>query len=129
SPRIPGAARPGAGGRSREISERSAANDPPAEQGTRLARSRRRAVPGCRHHFRGEIEMRTLVRFAALVCSLGVLAACPAVAQAPGNVVKLATLVPDGSVWDKVIKGMGSEWGQATQGRVTLRVYAGGVAG
>jgi TRAP-type C4-dicarboxylate transport system substrate-binding protein len=44
-------------------------------------------------------------------------------------VVKLATLVPDGSVWDKIIKGMGAEWGQATQGRVTLRVYAGGVAG
>lgn len=73
--------------------------------------------------------MRTLVRLAALVCSLGLLAACPAVAQAPANVVKLATLVPDGSVWDKVIKGMGAEWSQATQGRVALRVYAGGVAG
>jgi len=44
-------------------------------------------------------------------------------------VVKLATLVPDGSVWDKILKGMGAEWSQATQGRVALRVYPGGVAG
>jgi TRAP-type C4-dicarboxylate transport system substrate-binding protein len=73
--------------------------------------------------------MKPLARLAALLCSLGLLVACPAVAQAPGNVVKLATLVPDGSVWDKIIKGMGAEWSQATQGRVTLRVYAGGVAG
>src|SRR5258706_1066969 len=73
--------------------------------------------------------MRTLVRLVALGCSVGLVVGCPAVAQAPGNVVKLATLVPDGSVWDKVIKGMGAEWNQATEGRVTLRVYAGGVAG
>lgn len=73
--------------------------------------------------------MKSLVRFGVFGCALALLLACPAVAQAPGNVVKLATLVPDGSVWDKVIKGMGADWSQATQGRVTLRVYAGGVAG
>jgi TRAP-type C4-dicarboxylate transport system substrate-binding protein len=50
-------------------------------------------------------------------------------AQTPGNVVKLATLVPDGSVWDKVLKAMGAEWGTATQGRVVLRIYPGGVTG
>ena len=50
-------------------------------------------------------------------------------AQASGNVVKLATLVPDGSVWDKALKSMGAEWTSATQGRVSLRIYPGGVTG
>ena len=50
----------------------------------------------------------------------------PVAAQA---VVKLATLVPEGSVWDKALRDMGAEWSSATQGRVTLRVYPGGVAG
>jgi TRAP-type C4-dicarboxylate transport system substrate-binding protein len=51
----------------------------------------------------------------------------PAAAQA--SVVKLATLVPEGSVWDKALRDMGAEWQTATQGRVLLRVYPGGVAG
>ena len=55
-----------------------------------------------------------------------VLAAVPAAAQ---SVVKLATLVPEGSVWDKALRDMGAEWSTATQGRVSLRVYPGGVAG
>lgn len=60
------------------------------------------------------------------------LAAVPATsasaAPAP-NTVKLATLVPEGSVWDKALRDMGAEWSTATQGRVALRVYPGGVAG
>ncbi len=42
---------------------------------------------------------------------------------------KLATLVPDGSVWDKALKRMGSDWKSASDGRVVLRIYPGGVAG
>jgi TRAP-type C4-dicarboxylate transport system substrate-binding protein len=38
-------------------------------------------------------------------------------------------LVPDGSVWDKILKDMGAEWSSATQNRVQLRIYPGGVAG
>ncbi len=54
----------------------------------------------------------------------------PAVAQTPPpRIIKLATLVPDGSVWDKIMRTMGSEWSQGTQGRVQLRVFPGGVAG
>ena len=52
----------------------------------------------------------------------------PAVPQAP-VVIKLATLVPEGSVWDKAMREMGGEWSQATAGRVQLRIYPGGVAG
>jgi TRAP-type C4-dicarboxylate transport system substrate-binding protein len=53
----------------------------------------------------------------------------PARAVAQGTVVKLATLVPEGSVWDKALRDMGAEWSSATPGRVSLRVYPGGVAG
>ncbi|MEE9563083.1 MAG: TRAP transporter substrate-binding protein DctP [Thermoanaerobaculia bacterium] len=45
------------------------------------------------------------------------------------TVIKLATLVPDGSVWDKALKQMGSDWKERSDGRVTLRIYPGGVAG
>jgi TRAP-type C4-dicarboxylate transport system substrate-binding protein len=45
------------------------------------------------------------------------------------TVLKIATLVPDGSVWDKILKDMGAEWQEATNGEVTLRLYSGGVAG
>jgi len=43
--------------------------------------------------------------------------------------IKLATLVPEGSIWDKNIKQMADEWKQATDGRVTVTVYAGGAQG
>jgi TRAP-type transport system periplasmic protein len=45
------------------------------------------------------------------------------------TVVKLATLVPEGSVWDKNIKQMGEEWKTATGGRVAVTVFAGGSQG
>src|SRR5438270_5494030 len=43
--------------------------------------------------------------------------------------IKLATVVPVGSVWDKNLKQMAEEWSQATGGRVTVTVYAGGQQG
>jgi TRAP-type transport system periplasmic protein len=54
-----------------------------------------------------------------------VLVAGPAAAQ----VVKVASLVPEGSVWDKAMRDLGAQWAAGTQNRVTLRVYPGGVAG
>jgi TRAP-type C4-dicarboxylate transport system substrate-binding protein len=53
----------------------------------------------------------------------------PAPAAAQAQVIKLATLVPEGSVWDKSMREMGAEWATGTQNRVALRVYPGGVAG
>lgn len=53
----------------------------------------------------------------------------PAAAHAQATVIKLATLVPEGSVWDKAMREMGAQWNATTQGRVTLRIYPGGVAG
>ena len=45
------------------------------------------------------------------------------------SAIKLATVVPVGSVWDKNLKQMAEEWSQATGGRVTVTVYAGGQQG
>ncbi len=50
-------------------------------------------------------------------------------ASATAAPLKLATLVPDGSVWDRALKEMGAEFVTATDGRVSFRVYPGGVAG
>src|SRR5262249_30607790 len=49
--------------------------------------------------------------------------------RAQGLVVKLATVVPDGSVWDKSLKGMADDWKQATGGRVALTIFSGGSQG
>ena len=71
-------------------------------------------------------------RRAALLLPLALLAftALAPAAHAQGTtVIKLATLVPDGSVWDRALKNAGVEWSQNTQGRVSLRIYPGGVAG
>ena len=48
---------------------------------------------------------------------------------AAATTLKLATLVPEGSIWDKELKGMGQAWERSTEGRVELRIYPGGVAG
>jgi TRAP-type transport system periplasmic protein len=64
----------------------------------------------------------TFLLAALVVCA-------PASAHAQATVIKLATLVPEGSVWDKAMREMGSQWSTSTQGRVTLRIYPGGVAG
>ncbi len=45
------------------------------------------------------------------------------------TVIKMASLVPDGSVWGKILKDMGAEWQEETDGEVSLRLYGGGVAG
>ena len=47
-------------------------------------------------------------------------------AQTP---LKLAHLLPEGSIWDKNLKQMAEEWKQASGGRVTATVYAGGSQG
>jgi TRAP-type C4-dicarboxylate transport system substrate-binding protein len=48
---------------------------------------------------------------------------------APRVVVKLASLTPTGSVWDKAFKQMGADLKRVTDGEVQLRIYAQGTAG
>lgn len=48
---------------------------------------------------------------------------------AQSSAIKLATVVPDGSVWDKSLKQMGTDWKAATGDRVSLTVFSGGSQG
>ena len=57
---------------------------------------------------------------------LAVLVAHAAIAQ---TTIKLATIVPQGSVWDKNLQQMAEEWKNATGGRVTVTIYSGGSQG
>jgi TRAP-type C4-dicarboxylate transport system substrate-binding protein len=43
--------------------------------------------------------------------------------------IKLATVVPDGSIWDKNLRQMAEEWKEATGGRVTVTVFGGASQG
>jgi TRAP-type C4-dicarboxylate transport system substrate-binding protein len=43
--------------------------------------------------------------------------------------VKLASVVPENSIWDKNLKQMAAEWNQATGGRVSVTVFSGGTQG
>ena len=62
----------------------------------------------------------------ALAVALVVSARVP---SAQTTTIKLASVVPENSIWDKNIKQMGAEWTQATGGRVTLTVFGGGSQG
>lgn len=66
-----------------------------------------------------------LVAMIAVGCAVG----CAGVLSAQSAAIKLATVVPDGSVWDKSLKKMGADWSQATGGRVSLTVFSGGSQG
>jgi TRAP-type C4-dicarboxylate transport system substrate-binding protein len=68
--------------------------------------------------------MRNRLLFAALLAVLLV-----PVLRAQSKTIKLATVVPDGSIWDKSLKQMGTDWAQATGGRVSLTVFSGGSQG
>src|SRR5262245_26366522 len=60
---------------------------------------------------------------------LGVWLALPLATAAQNVPVKLASVVPAGSVWDKELQQLAAEWKQATAGRVSLTVFNGGSQG
>jgi TRAP-type C4-dicarboxylate transport system substrate-binding protein len=43
--------------------------------------------------------------------------------------IKLASVLPDGSVWDKTLRQMAVEWRQATGDRVSVTIFGGGTQG
>jgi len=59
---------------------------------------------------------------------LGLLAG-PVASHAQSVAIKLATVVPDGSVWDKNLKQMAAEWKQTTGDRVSVTLFGGGSQG
>src|SRR5258708_36563648 len=70
---------------------------------------------------RGTVRV-ALVAVAAVIVSGGPVGAQPVL-------VKMATLVPDGSSWQLILKETGDKWRTLSNGSVTVRLYAGGVAG
>ena len=69
-----------------------------------------------------------LAALVALAAALAVWLEGHAQAQAP-LVVRMATLVPDGSSWFQILKETAERWKQASGGRVSVRLFPGGVAG
>src|SRR4051794_4547374 len=61
-----------------------------------------------------------------MLCLFVTLLAGGAAAQ---TTIKLAHILPQGSVWDKHIQQMADEWKTATGGRVTVTLYPGGSQG
>ena len=49
--------------------------------------------------------------------------------HAQNIVIKLATVVPEGSIWDKNVRQMGADWTAATGDRVSVTVFSGGSQG
>ena len=68
---------------------------------------------------------RSSLALGAALLLLGI----PRAPLAQTSSIKLATVVPDGSVWDKNLKQMAEEWKQATAGRVAVTVFNGGAQG
>ncbi|HTL29624.1 MAG TPA: TRAP transporter substrate-binding protein DctP [Tepidisphaeraceae bacterium] len=66
---------------------------------------------------------RTILAIAALL-----ILASPSALFAQ-HIIKLATVVPEASIWDKNLKQMAEEWKQATGGRVTVTVFNGSSQG
>ena len=64
-------------------------------------------------------------RLFAPVALLAALAAAPA----PGLTIKLGSLAPAGSPWELGLKRMAAAWEQISGGAVTVKIYAGGIAG
>jgi len=67
-----------------------------------------------------------------LVAALAVLLSRPGSlpVEAQGRVlIRMATLVPDGSTWHLILKETAEKWKELSGGRVSVRLFPGGVAG
>ena len=56
-------------------------------------------------------------------------AALATTARAQTVTLKLGTLAPQGSTWHDLLREMGQKWEQVSDGKVKLRIYAGGAQG
>jgi TRAP-type transport system periplasmic protein len=65
----------------------------------------------------------------AALTAVGALATLAPTAHADNLEIRLATLAPEGSSWMKILGKGGAEIGTKTEGRVTIKYYAGGVQG
>ena len=68
-----------------------------------------------------QVRLRTLLCCACLFCTL--------TAALSAQTIKMATLAPEGSPWDKALRRIASDWAEASRGRLRVKVFAGGIAG
>ncbi len=86
--------------------------------------------PGTLVPTRERAVFNRFLRLLALLLAAAIIAAAAAApAGAAGFTIKMATLSPDGSPWDGFFESMGEDWEKGTDGRVSLTIYPGGVAG
>ena len=62
-------------------------------------------------------------------CIVLVLAMSLSILDAKKVKIKMAPLAPEGTEWHGLLMKMGQEWKKATDGKINLRVYPGGVVG
>ncbi len=82
------------------------------------------SLPGARRRVRNLLI--------GLVVTLAVAFAWPSSSpvEAQGRtLIRMATLVPDGSSWHLILKETAEKWKELSGGRVRVRLYPGGVAG
>jgi TRAP-type transport system periplasmic protein len=46
-----------------------------------------------------------------------------------GKTIKLGSLAPNGSPWDKALRKMAAEWAVISNNKIQLKIYSGGIAG
>jgi len=68
-------------------------------------------------------------RFVSTLLVILAAVAWPARAVGQNVPVKLASVVPAGSIWDTELQRLAADWQQVTNGRVTLTVFNGGAQG
>jgi len=66
---------------------------------------------------------------AATAVAVSAVPLAPTVSAQRRILVKMASPVPEGSVWHRILKEMEQEWAAASEGRVRLRIYPGQTAG
>lgn len=69
------------------------------------------------------------VRLARSIALAGLFLTLAAPAEAKKIKIKHGTLAPEGSPWHKGLVRMGDRWKKASDGKVRLKIYAGGVVG
>jgi TRAP-type C4-dicarboxylate transport system substrate-binding protein len=77
-------------------------------------------------------QLKYKIVFFVFFCGWVVMAANPvpfAMASKKTIVIKMATLAPDGSPWHEYLKEISADWQAASEGKVRIRIYPGGVAG
>lgn len=68
-------------------------------------------------------------RVALVVVALAVASSLVRLTAQSPILVRMATLVPKDSTWELILKETGERWNKASSGRVTVRLFAGGVKG